>query len=185
MCPLLSKIETFSGAPGGTIVYVDTRFPKSARVVARVPFANGVAFVNTTTLAVASTSKSGFYLFEVRENHDLSLKKIVRTPAAVDNLSVDGKGKVLLAGHPFGPALMRVSKGRVTCNPHGDLQEKEACKCTAPSWVAEWSEKDGLATLYKNNGEEFCSSSTAVRDNDRGVGIVTGLYESGILIFKP
>ncbi|KAJ4383968.1 hypothetical protein N0V86_000812 [Didymella sp. IMI 355093] len=183
--PLLSKIETFSGAPGGTIVYVDTRFPKSARVVARVPFANGVAFVNTTTLAVASSSKSGLYLFEVRENHDLSLKEIVRTPAAVDNLSVDSKGKVLLAGHPFAPALMRVSKGRVTCNPHGDLQEKEACKCTAPSWVAEWSEKDGLATIYKNNGEEFCSSSTAVRDNDRGVGIVTGLYESGILIFKP
>jgi arylesterase/paraoxonase len=181
----LSKIETFSGAPGGTVVYVDTRFPQKAKVVARVPFANGVVFVNSTTLAVASSSKSGLYLFEIKKNHDLSLKEIVRTPAAVDNLSVDSKGKVLMAGHPFAPALMGVSKSRAMCNPQGDQQEREACKCTAPSWVAEWSEQEGLKTLYRNSGNEFCSSSTAVRDNSRGVGIISGLYESGILVFKP
>ena len=182
---ILSKVETFSGTPGGTVVYVDTRFPKKAKVVARVPFANGVVFVNSTTLAVASSSKSGLYLFDVRQEHDLELSQIIRTPAAVDNLSIDNKGMVLMAGHPFAPALMKVSQGRAACNPHGDIQEKEACKCTAPSWVAEWSEPEGLKTLYKNNGDEFCSSSTAVRDNSRGVGIVSGLYESGILIFEP
>ena len=182
---ILSKVETFSGTPGGTVVYVDTRFPKKAKVVARVPFANGVVFVNSTTLAVASSSKSGLYLFDVRQEHDLELSQIIRTPAAVDNLSIDNKGMVLMAGHPFAPALMKVSQGRAACNPHGDIQEKEACKCTAPSWVAEWSEPEGLKTLYKNNGDEFCSSSTAVRDNSRGVGIVSGLYESGILVFEP
>lgn len=70
------------------------------------------------------------------------------------------------------------------CDPRGDKPQWEACKCTAPSWVAEWSEQEGLKGLYKNDGEEFCSSSTAVRDNSRGVGIVSGLYESGILIFE-
>lgn len=182
---LFSKIETFSGAPGGTVVYIDTRFPQKAKVVARVPFANGIASVNSTTLAVASSSKSGLYLFDVKQDHDLSLKQVVRTPAAVDNLSVDSRGRVLMAGHPFAPALMKVSKGRATCNPHGDVQEREACKCTAPSWVAEWSEQEGLRTLYKDGGEEFCSSSTAVRDNSRGVGIISSLYESGILVFQP
>lgn len=181
---LLSKIETFSGAPGGTVVYVDTRFPKKAKVVARAPFANGIAFVNSSTLAVASSSKSGLYLFDIKNDHDLTLHSVVRTPAAVDNLSVDSNGKVLMAGHPFAPALMKVSKGRAMCDPRGDKPQWEACKCTAPSWVAEWSEQEGLKGLYKNDGEEFCSSSTAVRDNSRGVGIVSGLYESGILIFE-
>ncbi|KAF1933940.1 calcium-dependent phosphotriesterase [Didymella exigua CBS 183.55] len=182
--PLLSKIETFSGAPGGTVVYIDTRFPENAKVVARVPFANGVAFVNSTTLAVASSSKSGLYLYNVKEDHSLSLKEVVRTPAAVDNLSVDDESKVLMAGHPFAPALIKVSESRATCNPHGSAGERESCKYTAPSWVAEWSAQDGLTDLYKNNGQGFSSSSTAVRDNNRGVGIISGLYESGILIFK-
>lgn len=182
---LLSKVETFSGALGGTVVYVDTRFPQEAKVVARVPFANGAAFVNSSTLAVASSSKPGIYLFDVKEDHGLSLKEIVRTPAAVDNLSVDSEGKVVMAGHPFAPALIKVAQGRATCNPHGGVEEREACKCTAPSWVAEWSEQHRLVTVYKDNGQEFCSSSTAVRDNSKGVGIISGLYESGILIFKP
>lgn len=183
--PLLSKIETFSGAPGGTVVYIDTRFPQNAKVVARVPFANGITFVNSTTLGVASSSKGGLYLYEVKEDHELSLKAIIRTPAAVDNLSVDSSGKVLMAGHPFAPGLMKVAMGRATCNPHGSVEERERCKCTAPSWVAEWSAEDGLGVLYRDDGRAFCSSSTAVRDNGRGVGFVSGLYESGILVFKP
>jgi arylesterase/paraoxonase len=50
--------------------------------------------------------------------------------------------------------------------------------------VAEWSESGGLNTLYKNSGEEFCSSSTYARDVGRGVGIVTGLYDRGILVAR-
>ncbi|KAF2632603.1 calcium-dependent phosphotriesterase [Macroventuria anomochaeta] len=182
--PLLSKIETFSGVPGGSVVYVDTRFPKSAKVVARVPFANGITLLNSSSLAVASSSKSGVYLFDIKEEHDLELKKVVRTPAAVDNLSVDGEGKVLMAGHPFAPALMKVSKGRAKCDVQGSEEEREACACTAPSWVAEWSEAEGLREVYKDDGREFCSSSTVVRDTAKGVGIVSGLYEKGILVFR-
>jgi arylesterase/paraoxonase len=165
-------------------VYIDTRFPKTARVVARVPFANGVALLNKTTLVVASSSKSGVYFFQREEFDGLDLKKVLRTPAAVDNLSVDANGKLLLAGHPFAPALMQVAKGRARCDVQGGKEEREACKCTSPSWVAEWSEEDGLRELYRDDGGEFCSSCTAVRDVRNGVGIVSGLYESGVLVFE-
>ena len=38
--------------------------------------------------------------------------------------------------------------------------------------------------LYKDDGSEFCSSSTVVRDSSKGVGIVSGLYERGVLVFE-
>ena len=89
------------------------------------------------------------------EHRSLALRKVVRTPAAVDNLSTESDGKLLLAGHSFALGLMRVSQGRAECV--GD--ESEACKCGAPSWAAEWSEEGGLVELYKDDGSEFCSSS--------------------------
>jgi hypothetical protein len=55
---------------------------------------------------------------------------------------------------------------------------------SAPSWVGEWSEEEGLKTLYKNDGDEFCSSTTLARDVGRGVSIVTALYDRGILVAK-
>ncbi|PSN63221.1 calcium-dependent phosphotriesterase [Corynespora cassiicola Philippines] len=185
--PLLSKVETWSGLPGGTVVYVDASDLEnvSVRQVARVPFANGVAAVNASTLVVASSSRPGIYFFGVREDGGLEGRGHVRTPAAVDNLSVDGHGKVLVAGHPFAPGLFVTAKGRPGCMEGSEEEESvEACKCEAPSWAAEWSEEGGLREIYKDNGTEFCSSSTVVRDVERGVGMVSGLYDRGILVFK-
>lgn len=183
--PLLSKVETFSGAPGGSVVYIDTRVPSAAKVVARVPFANGVVLLNATTLAVASSSKPGVYLFERKDDDALVLKQVVKTPAAVDNLSKDAEGRLLMAGHAFAPALMHVSKGRALCDLEGSEEERKACGCTAPSWAAEWSEEAGLREVYKDDGTEFCSSSTLVRDLKHKVGVISGLYERGILVFEP
>ncbi|KAH7402692.1 hypothetical protein BKA66DRAFT_449298 [Pyrenochaeta sp. MPI-SDFR-AT-0127] len=183
--PLLSKVETFAGIPGGTVVYTDIRNPQDTKVLAHVPFANGLVMLNSTTVAVASSSKAGVYLYTLNsDDHTLAFQKVVRTPAAADNLSVDSNGKLLIAGHPFAPSLMKVSQGRANCNLEGSEEEKKACECTAPSWVGEWSEKDGLKEIYKDSGEEFCSSSTFARDVGRGVGIVSGLYERGILLVK-
>lgn len=181
-------LETWSGIAGGSVVYMDTRTPQSGKVVARVPFANGIAAVNTSTIAVASSSKQGFYLF-TRQDGDaegevlgLQLQRIVRTPAAVDNLSSDdGEGRVLLAGHPFAPAVARLARARGACDLHGSAEEKGKCVCDAPSWVAEWSEDKGLREVWRDDGSGFCSSSSFVRDGVRGVGIVSGLYESGVL----
>ena len=108
------------------------------------------------------------------------VKSVVRMPAAVDNLSEDGEGGLLMAGHPFAPALMAVAKGRKGCV----LGTEEACGCTAGSWAAAWSEQGGLREVYRDGGREFCSSSTIARDSERGVGIISGLYERGILVFR-
>lgn len=185
--PLFSKIETFSGAPGGTVVYTDLRNPQNTKIVARVPFANGVARLNTSTLAVASSSKPGVYFYTINADHSLTYQKMMRTPAGVDNISVDSNGKLLLAGHPFVPALTKVVQGRAGCNEHGSEEEKAKCECTAPSWAAEWSEKDGLKELLKDGAESgngICSSSTIVRDVRRGVGMVSMLYGKGIVVFE-
>lgn len=183
--PLLSKIETFTGIPGGSIVYTDIRNPADTKTLAHIPFANGIAMLNATTVAVASSAKAGVYLYTLNpDDHTLAFQKSVRTPAGADNLSVDSNGKLLIAGHPFAPSLMQVSQGRANCNLEGSEEEKKACECTAPSWAAEWSEKDGLKEIYQDSGEEFCSSSTFARDVGRGVSFISGLYERGILLVK-
>jgi arylesterase/paraoxonase len=178
--PLLNKIETFSSVPGGSVVFVDMDSPEKSKIVARLGFANGLAKINHTTLAVASTSAPGIVFFDIRADYDLVRTRIVRTPAAVDNLSIDGNGHVLAAGHPFAPRLMGVSQRRPGCVEGGE----EACRCDSPSWVGEWSEEEGLKTLLADGGETVCSSSTAVRDVKRGVGMVSMLYGRGIVVFK-
>lgn len=183
--PLISQVETFAGIPGGSVVYTDIHNPSHTKTLVRVPFANGIAMLNSTTVAVASSAKMGvnFYTFSP-DTIKLHFRKFIRAPSSVDNLSVDASGKLLMAGHPFAPGLMKVSKARAKCNIQGSEDEKQACECTAASFVAEWSETGGLKTLYKNNGQEFCSSSTFARDVGRGVGIITGLYDRGILVSK-
>jgi arylesterase/paraoxonase len=180
--PLLSKVETWFGIPGGSIVFFDVNNFTAAKTVARVPFANGIVMLNSSTLAVGSSSKPGVYLYSVTPEFDLVSKSYVRTEAGVDNLSVDGKGTLLMAGHPFAPSLVEVSSNRWKCDIDGGEEERRACECGAPSWAAEWTEAGGVRVLYK--GSDICSSSTVVRDTTRGVGIISGLYDRGILVFR-
>jgi arylesterase/paraoxonase len=179
--PLLSKIETFSNAPGGSVAFIDMRVPARSKIVARLGFANGIARLNESTLVVSSTSALGIYFYDIdAATFDLERTDFVRTPATPDNLSVDTKGCLLIAGHPFAPRLMGVSQRRAKCVEESD----EACRCDSPSWVGEWSEETGLRTILADGGEEVCSSSTAVRDVDRGVGMVSMLYGRGIVVFE-
>jgi arylesterase/paraoxonase len=182
---LMTQVETFAGIPGGSVVYTDIHNPSHTKTLAHVPFANGIAMLNSTTVAVASSSKMGvnFYTFNP-DTTSMHFRKYIRAPSTVDNLSVDSSGKLLMAGHPFAPALMSVGKARAKCNMQASDVDPGACGCTAPSWAAEWSEEGGLKSLYQNNGDEYCSSATFARDVTRGVGIVTALYDTGILVAK-
>lgn len=184
---ILSQIETFGAIPGGNVVYVDTT-TSDVKLLARLPFANGIVKLNDTTLVVASSSTPGLYFYSIApDGIGLKLVNIIRTPAGPDNLSVDGKGKVLIAGHPYAPEIEEVAHGRGECHENGTEEQRKKCTCWAPSWVGEWSEEGGLKTLLKDSGKGengICSSSTAVRDVRKGVGMVTMLYGKGLVMFR-
>jgi hypothetical protein len=86
------------------------------------------------------------------------------------------------------PSLTKFTTTRHICNDAGELAKaddemKQYCTTAkATSWVAEWSEKDGLKNLYV--GTEYPTSATAARDPKRGVGIISGLYAKGILVWR-
>lgn len=182
--PLLSKIETFSGIPGGTVVYIDVNDASTARVVARVPFANGVTMLNSTVLAVVSTSLSGVYFYDITPDFSLTNRRSIRTPPGIDNMSADANGKLLVAGHPWAFGLIKLAAARAHCDPASEKEEeRKACECWSPSWVAEWDEETGvLRELYK--GDEYCSTTTMVRDIGRGVAIVSSLYDRGVMFVE-
>lgn len=180
--PKLAKAETLSGAPGGALVYANTKTGEMRRV-ARIPFANGVAQVNASTVAVSSSSTASVYLYDVHP-HDYSVRFIrsIRVSFMPDNLETDQAGVLLITGHPSREALQDTVQARLKCT--WVPEEKDKCyKAGAPSGVAEWTEERGLRDLYVSRGE-FGTSTTAGRDVERGVGLVTGLYERGILVWS-
>ena len=182
--PYLSHIETFLGIPGGTVVHADLSM-NTFRTVARVPFANGVDFLNSTTLAVASSSKADVSLYSVDPTtRDLTLRRTIRFPFGVDNLSLDGDGKLLAAGHTHMPSLQKFVATRYLCNSDEVKDEdKEVCKtAVAGSAVAEWTEQGGVKMLY--SGTDYPTACTATRDVKRKTGIVSGLYAKGVLVWK-
>ena len=225
---LAALLETYLAPPTGTVVHVDLRGGDEevkASVLARVPFANGVEFLNNTALAVSSTSRSAVYLYAVTraattstETDDaegatttanpaplaLTYASRIRVPFFPDNLSLtrykkasegdekpetQTQTKLLIAGHPHAPTLSVFAASRHVCNDARALEAADAetrAQCAeaaaAPSWVSEWSEADGLKTLYV--GTEYPSSATAARDGERSVGIVAGLYAKGLLVWR-
>ncbi|RYP91875.1 hypothetical protein DL770_001997 [Monosporascus sp. CRB-9-2] len=207
----LSVLETYLAPPTGTVVYVDLRGAEvEADVVARAPFANGMEILNATTVAVASSSRGAVYLYTLtphplpsspqpnddkaaqKRTPELTYASRIKVPFVPDNLSLSrsktGKTKLIIAGHAHAPSLTHFAATRHICNDPAELARADpetASYCeaaTAPSWVSEWSEEDGLRHLYVDT--EYPSSATAARDADRGVGIVAGLYAKGLLIWR-
>lgn len=184
--PILTKLETGLGYAGGSIVHVDLTsvLEPKVRALAKVPFANGIVQLGSGALAVASSSMNEVWIYDVEKSADggaLSLNKTdtIRVSFHPDNLSVDGNGKLLIAGHPHALTMEKVAMNAARCNSPGD-QNKEGC-VKGLSWIAEWSEKDGVRDLYVGDG--YGTSSTAVRDVQRKIGIAVGLYERGVLVW--
>jgi arylesterase/paraoxonase len=95
---------------------------------------------------------------------------------------VDGSGRLLIAGHPHPFSMIDFAKSRDACNSGSGSENNKACALRASTGVAEWTESEGLKVLWMS--EEFATGSTAVRDVERGVGIVSGLYEKGLLVWR-
>ncbi|KAF4339236.1 serum paraoxonase lactonase 3 [Fusarium beomiforme] len=185
---LLSNLETYLGTPTGTVVHVSLKDSEiDVRVAAWVPFANGIEILNGTTVAVASSSRAAIYMFNTSNATTFKETSKIILPFLPDNLSGSGD-KLMIAGHGNMPTLAKFTQSRRICNDpfeyeRADTSAKELCKnISAVSWVSEWSESEGLKHLYVDT--EYPSSSTVVKDAGRGVGIISGLYAKGILIWR-
>lgn len=182
----LAKIETYLGLPGASVAHIKL-LPNGGteiRTLARLPFANGIVLLNDSTIAVASSASASVFLYNLTHEEagpTLTLATKIPLPFIPDNLSVDSKGKLLIAGHPHAPSLEKISKNNRFCQ-HADAENDERCNLQRLSWVADWSEHEGLSNIYV--GSEYGTSCTAVRDASRGIGFVSGLYERGILSWK-
>ncbi|KAK7419081.1 hypothetical protein QQX98_003583 [Neonectria punicea] len=178
----LSRIETYAGVPGGSVVYVD-HSADTARVVARLPFANGIEFLNETALAVSATSAASVHIYSVEATtHDITARSSFKVPFMPDNLSVDKNGVLLVAGHPHPPSLTKYAESRALCNSE-EGEPAEVCKvATAGTWISEWTAEGGRKDLFVDTW--FPSGCTALRDVARKTGIITGLYAKGVLVWK-
>jgi hypothetical protein len=167
-------------------------FPDGSQKVtllARIPFANGIAQLNDSVLAVSSSSTGAVRLYSIIQSEagrapELAYLSQILVPFLPDNLSLTSSGKLLIAGHPHAPSLEILAKNNGQCvgGSGKDGALAELCQKSRLSWVMEWSAEDGVKDLYAGRG--FGSSTTAVRDEKRGVGIATGLYQKGLLVWR-
>lgn len=120
---LLAQLETFLSPPTATVVHLRLRpGAVETRVVARLPFANGIEFVNATTVAVASTSRGAVYLYSTTPDHGLVYPSRLRLPFLPDNLSRAGD-KLVIAGHGHIASLFAFARSRHLCNDPGELAQ--------------------------------------------------------------
>lgn len=199
--PWLAALETYLALPGGTIVHV--HIPSlTVTVLAHVPFANGIEVLKTSeqhkTLAVASTAAAKVVFFDLdissgRESTttmsvSLSKKREVHLPFLPDNLGVDDGGALLISGHGHVRSINQFAHSRASCRSltqsdrDGFTDVKAACEVRSPTFVAQWTDEKGVQVLYAST--EFSSGSAAARDVGRGVGIVSGLFEDGLLLWR-
>ncbi|KAH8704062.1 hypothetical protein BGW36DRAFT_423588 [Talaromyces proteolyticus] len=182
--PWFWQVETYLAFPGGTLTYVSlaSETPQIQNV-AHIPFANGVTLMNESILAVSSTSTAQVRLYNILSDRSVKLNSSIEVPFMPDNLSADKDGVLLIAGHPHPPSLEEVVKHRLSCTQDSEADNAACWKANVPSWVSQWSSSRGLEHLFVSK-QEFGTSATAARDSSRKVGLISGLYENGILVWR-
>ncbi|KAK6008194.1 hypothetical protein QM012_000097 [Aureobasidium pullulans] len=178
--PLLNKIETYLGLPLGGITYVNLK-TEEAQQIARTPFANGLAVLNSTAVAVASSSSAKVFLYEMDKSTTpptLTYKEAIALPFWPDNLHVTGD-TLFITGHAQLAALTKFAKSRKDC---GADTTSAGCDGVAPSYVAQWIRERGVEDVYV--GTEIYASSGIAMDEKRGVSVISGLYGKGLLIWN-
>ncbi|OAA74679.1 Six-bladed beta-propeller, TolB-like protein [Akanthomyces lecanii RCEF 1005] len=190
--PLLSKIETYLALPLASVVHLaldPTDYTvQSARVVARQAFANGVALLNDSTLAVASSSAGAVQLYTVDADRSLTRSRQITLPFLPDNVEIKDGRTLLITGHPHLPSLAKFAQSRHVCNDPEVLaaasdEERAMCASTPGlSWVAEWSEEHGLRSIFVES--IYGSSATTLWDGKAGFGLIAGLYEKGLFTWR-
>ncbi|EEA26973.1 hypothetical protein TMatcc_004746 [Talaromyces marneffei ATCC 18224] len=180
--PTLAWIETYLGLPLGAVVYVNL-LTNEFRTVTRVPFANGITFLNETTVAVSSTSAAAVRLYEISANRFLRQTGVVNLPFMPDNLSTEKDGVLLITGHPHPPTLDKMRVERFKCLMNSTIGNPDCIDGNSPTTVVEWSANTGVKTLYTAK-EGIGGGCTSLRDTDYNIGITLGLYGKGAMIWK-
>ena len=195
--PLLWAVETYAALPIATVAHVRVleNGTIDAAVVARQAYPNGIVLLNKTTLAVAATSKRTVNLYTVSPAADaaqhpgLELSSSFWLPFLPDNLSVSkGDGALLVAGHPHLPSLSKFSRSRRICHrpevlaSQGQEVQDMCGGLGTASWASEWTPGGGVRHIYA--GWDYPTSASVVRDRERRVGIVAGLYAKGLLVWR-
>ncbi|RDI88377.1 hypothetical protein Vi05172_g1140 [Venturia inaequalis] len=183
-----ATLETYLAYPGGNVIYINLLTNETKIVADSIPFANGIVKLNSTHVAVASTTTPSFSIYAINATtHVLERSLKVSVPFWIDNLKTDTSGALLIAGHAWVPALTKVSKTNHLYDHDGTGKGLPVeGRPRAMSFVAEW-DGNGEGTvreLYVGGLGEFGTSTSVVRDLGRGVGFVAGLYERGVLMFK-
>jgi len=188
----LALLESYGAIPGGSLAHVNLSPGNGGanggdlevRTVSRIPFANGVTLLNESRIAVASTTTPSVNLYDILPDRSVRLSGTIKVSFLPDNLSTDDRGVLLIAGHPHAPSMEKLIHSRLECVRAGG-QDLSQCHraSSSPSWVAEWTELGGLKNLYVSRSE-YGTSTTAARDASNKFGIITGLYEKGILVWK-
>ncbi|KAI5203986.1 hypothetical protein E4T39_03903, partial [Aureobasidium subglaciale] len=176
----LNKLETYLGLPFGGVTHVDLESGVATQI-ARLAYANGIAVLNDSTIAVASSSLAKIFFYSIDKSLSppvLSYKEAVSTPFYPDNLHTSGE-KLFIAGHAHLSSLQRFAKQRDGC---GNDVMSAGCDAQAPSHVAQWTREKGLEDVYV--GKEIYASSGVGVDEKRGVGVISGLYGKGLLIWE-
>ncbi|KAK6949344.1 hypothetical protein Daesc_009419 [Daldinia eschscholtzii] len=199
---ILSMVETLLGLPLATVLHVDISplledpaTPAKVDTVARLAFPNGIEIVNETTVAIASTTGTAVYLYDIAipastntTSPTLTYKSKVNFPFWVDNIQISGDGTLFAAGHPHPATLSKYASSRHGCgSPEilaaADASFQEYCRnAQGFSGVSKWTESGGVEHIYFD--DKYPTSSTAVFDSKRKVGIITGLYAKGILVWR-
>lgn len=88
----LSQIETYLSPPLATVLYIDLE-SEDVTVSTRVAWANGITRLNSTTIAVGSTSKPSVYFYSFDPNtKSLTYHSLIKLPFFPDNLSTNSQG---------------------------------------------------------------------------------------------
>lgn len=192
-------LESVTMMPLGTVVHLDfaTGELRTSFVARGIPFANGVAVSpDRKEVAIVACSSASVQLYSLEENGGVSLKykTAVKMPFSADNIDYAHDGRLIVAGHPYFPGLIKFSTGKADKAPswvveianrtltgvtkgEDDKQSPYPITKRAPSH-ADYS----VQTLFMSDGSVYPSSSTGLWDPEAGKMFSTGLYADGILV---
>lgn len=195
----MPMVESLTFLPLGTVIHLDFKSGELRTSLAAmgIPFANGLAISpDRKEVAVVATSSAYVQLYSLEEQGGVYLKYKtgIKMPFSPDNVDYTHDGKLIVAGHPHFPSLIKLSEGKSEISPSwvveianrtvtgvgkgkDDGKSPYAVTRRAPSHP-DYS----VRTIYMSDGSMFPSSATGLWDSQEGKFFSVGLYAEHVLV---